>query len=708
MLPTELIERNGDRLRECVLSLASIWGLEEGFAAWVREACVFCSTLVDRIVSGCPPEELPSLWERLGYRDELLTVGEPFGMWAIEAPENVAARLPIDGPGSPAFFVRDLAPWKQRKVRILNGGHTSMVPAAFLAGKDLVRECMDDAVIHRFLTETEAEEIVPYVPLPRADALAFAGEVEQRFENPFLDHRLLDICANSFAKWKERVLPSVRDCYAAGKLPRRLVFSFAALLAFYTAAEKKDGELFGLRDGQPYRLQESAQVLALAERFSSGSPEACGGSRDAGDRPVGGAGSAPALCGAGGRRPARHPGNRRAARPRGRDGRRRAMNDLFRIHPEDTVAVALRPIPAGETAQGNGFSVRAEESIPQGHKIALCRMEKGGEVIKYGWPIGRAKETIAPGHWVHAHDMESQLEGLEDYRYEPQWKDLKPEEPAFFSGYRRPGGKTGVRNELWIVPMVGCVNGLARQLERQAAARLPEGVDGVVAFQHSCGCSQLGDDLAGTQKFLRGLLLHPNAGGVLALRLGCENNRPEDMQALLGDYDRERIAFLVCQDCEDELEEGLRILDRLGRYAATFRREPCPVSSLTVGLKCGGSDGLSGITANPLAGSFSDWLLARGGSAVLTEVPEMFGAERLLMNRCRTEQTFASTVEADQRLPISIFCGTASRSTRTPRRGTGREASPRWPKNRWAACRNRGRRPWRTCCATANRCGPAA
>ena len=274
MLPTELIERNGDRLRECVLSLASIWGLEEGFAAWVREACVFCSTLVDRIVSGCPPEELPSLWERLGYRDELLTVGEPFGMWAIEAPENVAARLPIDGPGSPAFFVRDLAPWKQRKVRILNGGHTSMVPAAFLAGKDLVRECMDDAVIHRFLTETEAEEIVPYVPLPRADALAFAGEVEQRFENPFLDHRLLDICANSFAKWKERVLPSVRDCYAAGKLPRRLVFSFAALLAFYTAAEKKDGELFGLRDGQPYRLQESAQVLALAERFSSGSPEA--------------------------------------------------------------------------------------------------------------------------------------------------------------------------------------------------------------------------------------------------------------------------------------------------------------------------------------------------------------------------------------------------------------------------------------------------
>lgn len=273
ILPTELIERNGDRLRDCVLKLAALWKLEDAFVSWVQEACLFCSTLVDRIVSGCSPEELPSLWDRIGFRDELLTVGEPFGMWAIEAPESVAARLPIDGPESPAFFVRELTPWKQRKVRILNGGHTAMVPASFLAGKDLVRECMEDAAIHRFLNRTEEEEIVPYVPLPHADALAFSREVEQRFENPFLDHRLLDICVNSFAKWRERILPSVRDAYAAGKLPGRLIFSFAALLAFYTVAEEKDGECFGLRGDQPYRLQESTRILALVKRFSPLSPE---------------------------------------------------------------------------------------------------------------------------------------------------------------------------------------------------------------------------------------------------------------------------------------------------------------------------------------------------------------------------------------------------------------------------------------------------
>lgn len=268
ILPTELIERNGERLRDCVLKLAEIWKLEQPFCAWVQKACLFCSTLVDRIVSGCSPEELPLLWERFGYRDELATVGEPFGMWAIEAPDHVSARLPVDGPGSPAFFVRDLAPWKQRKVRILNGGHTAMVPASFLAGKNLVRECMDDPAIHRFLTKTEEEEIVPYVPLPHADALAFSREVEQRFANPFLDHRLLDICVNSFAKWKERILPSVLDVYQAGKLPRRLIFSFAALLAFYTKAEEKEGELFGQRDDQLYRLHESDRILALVKEYS--------------------------------------------------------------------------------------------------------------------------------------------------------------------------------------------------------------------------------------------------------------------------------------------------------------------------------------------------------------------------------------------------------------------------------------------------------
>lgn len=261
------------------------------------------------------------------------------------------------------------------------------------------------------------------------------------------------------------------------------------------------------------------------------------------------------------------------------------MNDIFRIHAEDSVAVALHDLAPGDTAEGNGFSAAVREKVPNGHKLALRRIEKGESVLKYGWPIGRAKETIEPGCWVHSHNMESQLEGLEHCRYEPQWNDLEQKPPVCFDGYRRTDGKTGVRNELWILPMVGCVNGLAKQLERLASSRLLAGIDGVFAFQHSCGCSQLGDDLRHTQKLLKGLLLHPNAGGVLALCLGCENNRPEDMQALLGEYDRDRIQFLVCQECEDEIEEGLRILDRLGQYAASYSQRTARRIRFVAGIR---------------------------------------------------------------------------------------------------------------------------
>ena len=261
------------------------------------------------------------------------------------------------------------------------------------------------------------------------------------------------------------------------------------------------------------------------------------------------------------------------------------MNDIFRIHAEDSVAVALHDLAPGDTAEGSGFSAAVREKVPNGHKLALRRIEKGESVLKYGWPIGRAKEIIEPGCWVHSHNMESQLEGLEHCRYEPQWNDLEQKPPVCFDGYRRTDGKTGVRNELWILPMVGCVNGLAKQLERLASSCLPAGIDGVFAFQHSCGCSQLGDDLRHTQKLLKGLLLHPNAGGVLALCLGCENNRPEDMQALLGEYDRDRIQFLVCQECEDEIEEGLRILDRLGQYAASYSQRTARRIRFVAGIR---------------------------------------------------------------------------------------------------------------------------
>ena len=316
------------------------------------------------------------------------------------------------------------------------------------------------------------------------------------------------------------------------------------------------------------------------------------------------------------------------------------MLDALRIHPGDSVAVALRPLRAGETARGAGFSAAVREDIPAGHKLALRDIAEGELVVKYGCPIGRASRAIEAGEWAHTHNLASTLHGAGSYRYQPDFHELPPGGDAFFSGYRRSDGRVGVRNELWIVPLVGCVNGVARELERRMARELPDGVDGVAAFQHSCGCSQLGDDLLRTQKLLRGLLLHPNAGGVLALGLGCENNRAADMEALLGAHDRSRLRFLLCQDCEDELAEGLAALRELAAGAAACRREPCSVKSLTVGLKCGGSDGFSGLTANPLVGSFADWLLSRGGSAVLTEIPETFGAEELLLRRCRSEDVF--------------------------------------------------------------------
>ena len=267
MLPTELIEGNGPALRRCVLALAEQWNLEEGFRRWVEESCRFCSTLVDRIVSGCPEEELPALWQRFGYQDRLADVGEPFGLWAIEAGPEVAERFPIDLPGSPALFVKDVQPYKQRKVRILNGGHTSMVPAAFLMGKDIVRQCMEEPLLRAFLEKAE-EEIIPFVPLPRQESEAFARAVMERFENPFLEHRLLEICTNTFPKWRERVLPTVLDSMEAGKFPRLLVFSFAAMLAFYTVRQKGDGGLFGLRGGVPYPLRDMAEPLELAEQYS--------------------------------------------------------------------------------------------------------------------------------------------------------------------------------------------------------------------------------------------------------------------------------------------------------------------------------------------------------------------------------------------------------------------------------------------------------
>jgi len=317
---------------------------------------------------------------------------------------------------------------------------------------------------------------------------------------------------------------------------------------------------------------------------------------------------------------------------------------LLKINPADNVAVALMTLDPGETCSVGGTAITLADSVAAGHKVALVPIAAGEATIKYGHPIGRALRAITPGETVHTHNLKTALEGLLEYTYTPQYTPLPPREPGVFQGYRRPDGRVGIRNEVWIVPTVGCVNSTAAYLEQHAQRFFAHEIDGLYAFPHPYGCSQLSDDHENTRRALAGLINHPNAGAVLVLGLGCENNTVEGMQELLGDYDQERIRFLVCQDVANEYEAGLALLQELVAYAGQFQREPVPMSELIVGLKCGGSDGFSGITANPLVGAFTDRLTAEGGSAILTEVPEMFGAETILMNRCRTPELFEQTV----------------------------------------------------------------
>ncbi len=325
--------------------------------------------------------------------------------------------------------------------------------------------------------------------------------------------------------------------------------------------------------------------------------------------------------------------------------------NILHIHPSDNVAVALDTLRPGETAEAsvNGEPVRvtALEEIPKGHKIALKSLETGENVIKYGFPIGHAEAAIPAGSWIHSHNLKTNLSGMLEYKYEP---DLTPYpffsegKEATFQGYVRSDGQVGIRNEIWIINTVGCVNEIASELAREANIRFKGRVDGFYTFTHPFGCSQLGDDQANTQAILADLVRHPNAGGVLVLSLGCENNNLDVFRKVLGPVDECRVKFLVAQDSEDELADGLRILDELSQYVSTFQRESVPASKLKIGLKCGGSDGFSGITANPLLGRASDLLGAAGGSTVLTEVPEMFGAETILMNHCENEAVFEKTV----------------------------------------------------------------
>lgn len=316
------------------------------------------------------------------------------------------------------------------------------------------------------------------------------------------------------------------------------------------------------------------------------------------------------------------------------------MTKLIRITERDNVAVALHAAAKGETLKAGDAVVTVREDIPQGHKIALVPLAAGEAVVKYGFPIGHATEPVEAGSWVHTHNMRTNLSGEEEYAYEPSVPEIEAAEPETFQGYRREDGRAAVRNEIWIIPTVGCVNDVAKKLVSDNQDLVSGSIDGLYTFPHPYGCSQTGDDHAQTRKLLAALARHPNAGAVLVLSLGCENLQHDQFVEELGEYDAERVKFLTCQDVEDEFAAGRTLLEQCASYAGRYRREAVPVSELVIGLKCGGSDGLSGVTANPTVGAFSDMVIARGGSTVLTEVPEMFGAEGMLLSRCVNEQVF--------------------------------------------------------------------
>jgi altronate hydrolase len=317
-----------------------------------------------------------------------------------------------------------------------------------------------------------------------------------------------------------------------------------------------------------------------------------------------------------------------------------------RIHPSDDVAVATRPIAAGEEIVVAGERIVVRDEIPAGHKIALHPLDAGAMPKKYGFVIGVTTEKVERGTWIHSHNLRTHLEGQVEYRYDPVARSAprNPDTTPTFRGYRRANGRVGTRNEIWVLNTVGCVNFVAEGVAKMSNERFRGAIDGIHAFGHPFGCSQLGDDLQNTQRILAGLMNHPNAGGVLVLGLGCENNQMESLLKIAGDVDRSRLRFFNSQDVIDEREAGLEAVAELVERMKDDRRVECPASDLIIGNKCGGSDGFSGMTANPLVGRIADRLTAAGGGVLLTEVPEMFGAEQVLMNRAANREVFGQIV----------------------------------------------------------------
>lgn len=322
------------------------------------------------------------------------------------------------------------------------------------------------------------------------------------------------------------------------------------------------------------------------------------------------------------------------------------MKEFIKINECDNVIIALRDYKKDEVIDLEDAKITLLEDINRGHKIAIKNINKEDNVIKYGLPIGYALEDIKVGNWVHTHNTKTNLKDLNSYSYTPKFTDRKLDlEDIKVNVYKRKNGDVGVRNELWIVPTVGCVNGIAQRIKDAFLAEVGElEIDNINVLTHNYGCSQLGEDHINTRIILQNTVKHPNAGGVLVLGLGCENNQVAEFEKTLGEYDRERVKFLISQEVDDEIEIGKNILLDLYNKMKNDKREEASISTINFGLECGGSDGLSGITANPMLGYFSDYIIALGGTTVLTEVPEMFGAETLLMERCKDEETFEKCV----------------------------------------------------------------
>lgn len=323
------------------------------------------------------------------------------------------------------------------------------------------------------------------------------------------------------------------------------------------------------------------------------------------------------------------------------------MLDTIQLNENDNVVVALKDLPPGHTITVQDKDIQLTDGVKRGHKVAITDIRENENVVKYGYPIGHAIKDVSMGEHVHTHNTKTNLDGIQEYQFNQKLtSNPYQQEDLTFQGYRRKNGDVGIRNELWIVPTVGCVNGVAERMiklfEKEVGEISP--FENILVLKHNYGCSQLGDDHENTRKILKDAALHPNAGGVLVLGLGCENNNLYEFKESLGEYDEDRIKFLVSQEVTDEIEAGVQLLKEIYENAKNDKRETVPLSELKVGLKCGGSDGFSGITANPLLGRFSDFLVAQGGTTVLTEVPEMFGAETILMERAADGKVFDKTV----------------------------------------------------------------